>query len=155
MIVSRRSLLALSVTTLLPAITGCARLRTESNDDTESNANTEPNKDTKSNAAGGLGAADVHVHNLHDERVTVSIRAENVETDPSQEQSVPIDKTVALASGETHTIHNKVRHGSEYEVSVSLDDGYDEEATWTPDSGGGLHLLYDGSDNVVFADGFA
>ncbi|USZ67058.1 hypothetical protein NGM10_09980 [Halorussus salilacus] len=140
---SRRSLLGLSATTLVPITAGCSGLRAGSNDDAESNA------------AGGRGAADVNVHNLHDETIGVSIRAERTESDSDSDETVPIDQTVELDPAETHTIHNKVLYGSEYDISVGLEEGYDEEATWTPESGGGLHLLYDGSDNVVFADEFA
>ncbi|TMT87781.1 hypothetical protein E2L06_14770 [Haloterrigena sp. H1] len=103
----------------------------------------------------GAGAADVSVHNLHDEPITISIRAENIEENRTQEDKIPIDETVTLESAQTHTVHNKTRFGSKYTVSVSVNNVYTEEANWTPDSGGGLHVIYDGSENVIFADEFA
>lgn len=141
MTVSRRSLLRLSIPALLSTVAGCSMLPVNSADE-----RSEPE------ARSARGAADVRFHNLHDETVTVSVRAENTDADG---ESVAIDQTVDIAPAETHTIHNEVLYGSEYEISVSLGSGYDEKAAWTPGRGYGLHLLYDGSRNIDFAEGFA
>lgn len=141
MTVSRRSLLCLSIPALLSTVAGCSMLPPNGTDD-----GSEPN------ARSARGAADVRFHNLHDETVTVSVRAENTDADGD---TVAIDETVDVAPAETHTRHNKVLYGAEYRISVSLGSGYEEAATWTPGRGGGLHLLYDGSPNVDFAEGFA
>jgi len=144
MTVSRRSLLGLSMTVLLSTIPGCS-LRAPSKDDGASDPE----------ARSARGAADVRFHNLHDETVTVSLRAEHTDADEASDSSPAIDQTVDIRPAETHTIHNKVLFGAEYRISVSLGSGYDESATWTPGAGGGLHLIYDGSPNVDFAEGFA
>jgi len=145
MVLSRRSLLQSAVVLSIPVLSGCASSRTTQGD--------EP----AATQSGGLaqGASDVSVHNLHDESITVSIRVENVDENRNQEEKILIDETVTLKSAATHKINNRTRFGSEYAVSVSLESGYAKEANWTPDSGGGLHVIYDGSDSLVFADEFA
>jgi len=146
MVFDRRSLLANAVVLSIPALSGCVRFRGKQGSDPT---------DSVQASGHGAGAADVSVHNLHDEPITISIRAENIEENRTQEDKIPIDETVTLESAQTHTVHNKTRFGSEYTVSVSVDNVYTEEANWTPDSGGGLHVIYDGSENVIFADEFA
>lgn len=141
MTVSRRSLLGLSVTAVVSTTAGCSMVPLNRSDE-----------DSDPDTVGARGAADVRFHNLHAETVTVTIRAEA--TDDS-DSSPAIDETVDLDPAETHTIHNEVLYGAEYRIAVSLASGYDEEATWTPGRGGGLHLIYDGSRNVDFAEGFA
>jgi len=143
MVLGRRSLLEYAAVLSIPVLSGCASFRETQGD--------EP-APTQSSAQ---GASDVSVHNLHDESITVSIRVENVEENRNQEEKIPIDETVTLKSAATHKINNRTRFGSEYAVSVSLESGYAKEANWTPDSGGGLHVIYDGSDSLVFADEFA
>ena len=144
MTVSRRSLLGLSMTVLLSTIPGCS-LRPPAQNDSASDPD----------AVGSRGAADVRFHNLYEETVTVSVRAESTDAEEASDSSPAIDETVDIRPAETHTIHNKVLFGAEYRISVSLGSGYEEAATWTPGRGGGLHLLYDGSPNVDFAEGFA
>jgi hypothetical protein len=143
MILGRRSLLEYAAVLSIPVLSRCAGFRTTQGDKPAA---------TQSSAR---GASDVSVHNLHDESISVSIRVENVDENRNQEEKIPVDKTVTLESAATHKINNRTRFGSEYAVSVSLESGYAEEANWTPDSGGGLHVIYDGSNNLVFADEFA
>jgi|GEM_PF-5832538 len=145
MVFDRRSLLGCAVALSIPALSGCVRF--------QGKQGTDP--DSVQASGQDAGAADVSVHNLHDEPITISIRAENIEENRNQEDEVPIAETVTLESAQTHTVNNKTRFGSEYTVSVSLDNVFTEEATWTPDSGGGLHVIYDGSENFIFADEFA
>jgi len=146
MVFDRRSLLGSVVALSIPALSGCVRFRGKQGSD--------PTDSVQASGQGG-GAADVSVHNLHDEPITISVRAENIEENRNQEEEVPIDDTVPLESAQTHTVNNKTRFGSEYTVSVSVDNEYTEAATWTPDSGGGLHVIYDGAENIIFTDEFA
>ena len=143
MVLGRRSLLEYAAILSIPVLSGCASFRTTQGDKPAA---------TQSSAR---GASDVSVHNLHDESITVSIRVENVDENRNQEEKILIDETVTLKSAATHKINNRTRFGSEYAVSVSLESGYAKEANWTPDSGGGLHVIYDGSNYLVFADEFA
>lgn len=138
----RRSLLGCIATATVPLTSGCFSLNAD-----------QSNGTTESNSSGGQGAADVFVHNLYEKTITVSIQAENMESDRKQAEKIPIDSTVELESTETHRFSKKTWFDSEYRVSVSVENGHSGEADWTPDSSGGLHVVYDGSEKLIFADG--
>ncbi|GGN95291.1 hypothetical protein [Haloarcula pellucida] len=137
---NRRSLLGSLAATTLTVASGCSAL--------DANGTTGTNE---SNAS-SRGAADIYLHNLRDGAATISVRVAAADADGDEAR---IETTVDLASAETKRFNNEVVFDADYDVSVSVDGGPSETATWTADSDGGLHVLYNAAKNIVFADEFA